>query len=599
MSNPGTKSDTTQHLCAILFADMVGYSSLRQADALQFKEEMLTLAREGIQRCEGRVVKTLGDGFLAEFPAATSAVVFAIELQERVASRNKGAAARQRFRLRIGIHAGEVVLREGDIEGTTVNIAARTEPLAGPGGICLTEEVWQQVRETLTRPADRLGRLRVKGIRRQLCFYYLHPPDAGWSARWKLRGRLFLNWPGRLPGSILAAGLLIALAVWLRPFAADILEHVFPPTALQRVQRARQQLERYDLPDHTDRAMANLLQALPRDSADPLSAEVQSLLSLAYWRRYQVTADEADRFQASKQSSSVVSNFPGSHVARFVQGVVAMNENRLADATNHLACANDAAKWEDGEVLLQLAFASQLLKDSSGAANFERAAWRVKRKPWYFFNTLGRYRFLLDDLTGAQTNLEAALAIAGDSPTVLLNLGLMLEVQGEGSRALAYFRKALRLWPAAGAYGMGQHYLRQTNRLAAATNFLLAAQLNPARYDFPGLAGLALIKVPGRQSQAVELLANAQDKVKSLLNNAWNPVAAANLGLYQAALGDAEQSCRTFETLWQQYPSVPQVSKNVSEAIERMREQGKIAEADRLQRMIDDTANKPNTPPSK
>ena len=120
-----SNSDTSIHQhCAILFADMVDYSSMREEDALQFKDEMMELAQRGLPERSGRIVKTLGDGFLAQFPNASGAVAFAIDLQDCVAKRNQGLPARRQFRLRVGIHAGEVVLRDGDVAGATVNIAA-------------------------------------------------------------------------------------------------------------------------------------------------------------------------------------------------------------------------------------------------------------------------------------------------------------------------------------------------------------------------------------------------------------------------------------------------------------------------------------------
>ncbi len=596
MPNPGTNAETSHRLCAILFADMVGYSSLPQTEALSHKEQMLTFARECLRGHTGRLVKTLGDGFLAEFQAATDAVGFAIELQERVAQHNASVAARQRFRLRIGIHAGEVVVRGDDVEGSTVNVAARTEPLAAPGGICLTEPVWRQVQETLPRAADRLGRLRVKGIGRQFCFYHLAPERTGLAARCWLRARLFFNWPGRLPASIVAVGVLLALGVWLRPFGGEILDHFFPPTATRLVERAKQGLERYDRPNAVGKAIKDLREAL---RLEPSFTEAQAALSLAYWRRYQVTKDQGDRFEAWSQSSNVVARFADSHLARFVQGVVAKNEGRLHDATNHLARANIAAEWEDGEVLLELAFACQGLNEPSNAVYYAQKAELVQRKPWYFFNTLARYRLSLDDLVGAQTNLEAALVIADDNPTVWLNLGQILELelpatrtnlaaQLQAKRALACLNRSLKLKPTASAYeGVGLHYLKETNWLAAATNYLTAAWLNPARYELIGKAGLTLTHVPGREAEGRQLLASAVDKVKAVKENTWQPVDAANLGLYQAALGQGDEASRTFRKAWDERANDSRVRYLMLEAIERLTNQGQTNAAQQLKHMLD------------
>ena len=111
MPGEATSPEGAKRLSAILFADMVGYSSLGQEEAARCKAEMLTLTRERLERNAGRLIKTLGDGFLAEFPAATQAVAFAIELQDAVTARHAQGTAPRRFRLRIGIHAGEVLAR--------------------------------------------------------------------------------------------------------------------------------------------------------------------------------------------------------------------------------------------------------------------------------------------------------------------------------------------------------------------------------------------------------------------------------------------------------------------------------------------------------
>ena len=426
MSESGTNVEVSYRLSAILFADMVGYSSLPQGEALRQKEEMLALARESFSRRGGRLVKTLGDGFLAEFPAVTEAVAFALDLQGRIARRNTGVAARRRFRVRMGVHAGEVVVRGDDVEGATVNVAARTEAVAAPGGICLTEPVWQQTREILAHPADRLGRLHLKGIGRQFCFYHLAPQGSGWSGRAWLRARLFFNWPGRAPAALVVMGIMVALGVWLRPYAGEILAHLFPPTTMELAQGAERRLERFDRPGALTSVIKELRQALV---LDPGFTEARAALALAYWRQYKTSKDLGDRFDAWNESSNVLARFPDSCPAQFVQGMVACDERRLEEASNHFARANLAANWENGEVLVQLAMTCQWLKDPSNALYFERKALAVQRKPWYFFNALGTHRLYLGDYVGAQTNYRAALDLTPDNPVAWLNLGQALDLE--------------------------------------------------------------------------------------------------------------------------------------------------------------------------
>ncbi len=596
MVEPSANESPSHQLCAILFADMVGYSSMPEAEALECKEQMLELARTGLLAHGGRLVKTMGDGFLAQFPAANPAVAFAVELQEKVAQRNASLPARSRFLVRVGIHAGDVIVRDGDVEGVTVNIAARTESLAAPGGICLTAKVWEQVPEAAARRADNLGRWRVKGIRSPICFYHFHAPNAGWAARARLRARLLLKWPGRLPAAIVTAGILIAVGLWIRPFGMEVLAKIFPLTPFQQIQRTRKQLERYDLPDRVEQARESLVRILPKDPRDPLFNEAHALLSFTYWRRYRQTLDEEDRSEAFRRASMVLSNAPNSKMAAFILGVVAADEGRWRDATNHLIRASEASKWEDGEALVELAAACRRLQDAASADSFEQKALRVKNKSWSYHNALGRYRWTFGDARAAVASFDEALKLAPDSPTALLNMGLVLEAQGQSRPAFSYLQKSLEIWPTAAAHiGMGHHYNSEEKWLAAATNFVFAARKNPARHDASGNAGLAFLKVAGHENEARESLEEAIDKARSTLKKAWNPIAAANVGLYQAALQRDEEACETFAEVWRQSHDHQQVHANIIEAVRLMKARGGHAQADRLQRMLDEKPKPSNS----
>ncbi len=156
-----------RRLAAIMFTDMVGYSALSQRDealALQLLEEHRRLVREIVARNGGREVKSIGDGFLFEFPSALSAVRAAVEIQQVFHERNQSCGQERQIRIRIGIHVGDVVLSDGDIHGDGVNIAARIEPLAAPGGICVSEDVLRTTRNKLSYPLAPLGPTELKNI---------------------------------------------------------------------------------------------------------------------------------------------------------------------------------------------------------------------------------------------------------------------------------------------------------------------------------------------------------------------------------------------------------------------------------------------------
>src|SRR6266487_27854 len=137
-------ADEQRRLAAIMFTDMVGYSALSQRNeklAQELLEEHRRLLREIFPRFNGTEIKTIGDAFLVEFGSALEAAQCAIEIQRTLAKRNHDVISDRRIELKIGIHIGDVVHRDGDVYGDGVNIASRIEQLAGAGGICVSMDV--------------------------------------------------------------------------------------------------------------------------------------------------------------------------------------------------------------------------------------------------------------------------------------------------------------------------------------------------------------------------------------------------------------------------------------------------------------------------
>jgi adenylate cyclase len=154
-------------LTTILCADVCGYARLMEQD------EAGTLAtlkvyREAIDglmgRHRGRVVSTAGDSLLAEFPSVVEAVQCAIEIQQELSGRNRSLPDARRMVFRIGINLGDVMLHGGDLFGEGVNVAARLEALAEPGGICISRPVYDQVRNKLSVGFEDLGSQPVKNL---------------------------------------------------------------------------------------------------------------------------------------------------------------------------------------------------------------------------------------------------------------------------------------------------------------------------------------------------------------------------------------------------------------------------------------------------
>jgi class 3 adenylate cyclase/Tfp pilus assembly protein PilF len=154
-------------LAAIMFTDVVGYSALSQRDsklALELLEEHREILRKIFPNFNGTEIKTIGDAFLVEFQSALEAAECAIAIQRALAKRNADAPANRQIQLRIGVHIGDVVHRDGDVYGDGVNIASRIEPLANPGGICLSMDVERQIRNALEARFEKLAPTELKNI---------------------------------------------------------------------------------------------------------------------------------------------------------------------------------------------------------------------------------------------------------------------------------------------------------------------------------------------------------------------------------------------------------------------------------------------------
>jgi adenylate cyclase len=159
-----------RRLTAILAADVAGYSRLMGADEEGTLAALKTLRREvadlKIKEHRGRIVNTTGDGLLSEFASVVDAVRCAVEVQREIAARNAGVQSERRIDFRIGVNIGDIIIDENDIFGDGVNVAARLEALAEPGGICVSRVVRDQVRDKLSISFEDMGEQQVKNIAR-------------------------------------------------------------------------------------------------------------------------------------------------------------------------------------------------------------------------------------------------------------------------------------------------------------------------------------------------------------------------------------------------------------------------------------------------
>ena len=157
-----------RRLTAILAADVVGYSRLMGEDEVGTLERLKSCRRElvdpAIKEFHGRIIKLMGDGALVEFASVVDAVQCAAAIQRRMAERDQGTAEAQQIRFRIGVNLGDIIVEGNDIYGDGVNIAARLEAMAEPGGICISGTAFDHAVHKVDVGFAGLGEQRLKNI---------------------------------------------------------------------------------------------------------------------------------------------------------------------------------------------------------------------------------------------------------------------------------------------------------------------------------------------------------------------------------------------------------------------------------------------------
>jgi len=217
-------------LAAIMFTDMVGYCALAQRDdkvALELLEEHRRLLREIFPQFHGTEIKTIGDAFLVEFGSALEAAQCAIEIQRTLAKRNHDVTSNRRIELKIGIHIGDVVHRDGDVYGDGVNIASRIEQLAGAGGICVSMDVERQIRNALEARFEKFGSADLKNIKLRMdLFRIILPWEKGAESPAR---RTSKKSPLLVPAAILVILALLAGWWWMqRKNQQSVAAHAVP-----------------------------------------------------------------------------------------------------------------------------------------------------------------------------------------------------------------------------------------------------------------------------------------------------------------------------------------------------------------------------------
>jgi adenylate cyclase len=216
-----------RRLAAILAADVVGYSrliGLEEAGTLAaLKAHREELIEPKIAEHKGRVVKLMGDGILAEFPSAVEAVLCAVQIQHMMGERNADIPEDRRITYRVGINIGDIVVEDDDIYGDGVNVAARLEGLADPGGLCISRNVFDQVKDKLDLTFEHLGDKEVKNIAEAVSVYRVALDDKAAALVTPIVEEVIKPSRWRLPIAAAAVVLFVAVGglVWWQPWATE------------------------------------------------------------------------------------------------------------------------------------------------------------------------------------------------------------------------------------------------------------------------------------------------------------------------------------------------------------------------------------------
>src|SRR5262245_24265357 len=196
-----------RRLAAILAADVQGYSHLTELDEEASTATVCSycaVVKKAISEHRGHIFSSAGDGVVAEFPSVVEAIRCAVEIQNEIAERNAAVPENGRMQYRIGVNLGDVIAEENSLYGTGVNVAARLEELAEPGGIYISQTVHDHIRKVVEIPVEDVGECRLKNIADPVHVYRILPSPLPWF-------RSFLSRMRRVSRIGIAAGVLLLL----------------------------------------------------------------------------------------------------------------------------------------------------------------------------------------------------------------------------------------------------------------------------------------------------------------------------------------------------------------------------------------------------
>lgn len=379
-----------RRLAAIMFSDICGYSKAMGEDeqrALSLVETHNNTIQAASEQHGGRIIKKMGDGILVEFASAVNAVKCALEVQRAIGEFNQQAPEEERILIRIGIHLGDVIVAGDDILGDGVNVASRIEPLAEPGGICISRDIFDLVKNNIAIEAVHLGARELKNISKQISIYKLLIDAVAGGGRETIvheavrpprRGR------GPLIGIVAAAVAGVALLVaWPKISAKKDFQKV--------TRRARQQAEQ----GHLDEAVATLESYPERHHDTPWQKRIDEALAkiradLAGKQLHQRCTDLLAALRGSDKPAvrkfvdpDAVARF-GEQNVDFRMGLVAFVTKLAAVSPNdiRIASVDLSDDGKRGSVTLELFRKTQT--DPQGSwSEIPASKWKLVNDTWY------------------------------------------------------------------------------------------------------------------------------------------------------------------------------------------------------------------------
>jgi adenylate cyclase len=528
-----------RRLAAIMFSDVVGYTAMTQSNeklALDVLEDHRRLLRPVFAKHMGKEVKTIGDAFLVEFGSALDAVNCAIEMQQAMQRRNQDRTVLTRVQIRIGVHVGDVVEKDGDVYGDTVNISSRIEKLAESGGIAISGQVYEQVKNKVNFPIIKMGDFQLKNVEAPAPVYAVGTVWRGVQAPKTESAKRVAVLPFRTIGGnkedeYLADGLSEAL---ISSFSAVPSLKVIARTSVMRFKGSDKSISEIG----KELNAGNILEGTLRRSGERLRISVQLVEAEnegILW---------AGKFDKNLEDALAIEE-------RIAEDVTTALRSRLGDRGGPESRRNITKSGE--AFLLYLKGRYRLTRHGQSEVEaatrfFEEAiaedpqfasAYAMLAQCWLF---LGFFGFIPSKraIEKAQPLLGQAIEIDPDLDIAHMMMGrLLIDRDWDWSGAEAEFRRAIELSPnSAEAHYRYALLLHNLGRSAEAVAELEAAEeLDPLSAAVNQVAGTVLYYI-GRNREAKErFLRVIEMEPKAALSH-------TNLGLVYFEEGDVKSSLR-------------------------------------------------------